>query len=111
MINMALLSMLGDAAAPKWMASVSGRAVSKTARHSPAPEAYLSLLLMNDIGIRHAAKIMIIYYGNGAELAASRRADKAIAQSDPDSARFWTRIALTLSDLTSKKPNINGAWN
>jgi len=44
-------------------------------------------------------------YGDGAELAAAQRADKAIDQGDPEGEALWKRIVRAVRGLQRQKPD------
>ena len=48
---------------------------------------------------------MIEMYGDGAELAAAQRADKAIEQGDPEGERVWKAVLTAVKDLQRIKPS------
>ena len=45
---------------------------------------------------------MINLYGDGAPLAAARRADKAIDQGDPEGERVWIQVIKAVNVLLEK---------
>lgn len=59
---------------------------------------------MDSVDIWRAAQQLIKMYGDGAELAAAQRADKAIDQGDPEGETVWKRILRAVQELRRPKP-------
>ncbi len=60
---------------------------------------------MDDIDIWRAAQQLITMYGDGAQLGACQRADKAIDQGDPVGERVWKLITRAVQELLRHKPS------
>lgn len=59
---------------------------------------------VEETDISRAADQMVKLHGDGAKLAAAKRADKMRDQGDEDGFHTWTRIVDIIRDLERKKP-------
>ncbi len=66
---------------------------------------------MDAIDIWRAAQQLITMYGDGAEMAACQRADRAIDQGDPVGERVWKQIMRAVQDLQLRKPRASDLLN
>jgi hypothetical protein len=60
---------------------------------------------MEDLDIWRSAQVLIPYYGDGAEMAAAARADKAIEQGNPEGESLWKSVLKAVLELQCQKPN------
>jgi hypothetical protein len=60
---------------------------------------------MDEIDIWRAAAQLIKMYGDGAELAAAQRADKAIEHGSAEGERTWKRIFVAVRELSRLSRN------
>ena len=58
---------------------------------------------MEEIDIWRTAKILVDAHGEGAELEAAMRADKALEDGCPDAVNVWKRVTRAVVDLQRQK--------
>lgn len=59
---------------------------------------------MEEIDIWRTAKLLIDHHGDGAELQAAMRADKALEDGFPDGVYVWKRVMRAVVDLQRQAP-------
>ncbi len=61
-------------------------------------------LMLSDLDLWRAAKIMVKRYGTGATTEAAMRADEFLDQGILDGQRLWMRIMQTIEELQRERP-------
>ena len=66
---------------------------------------------MEEIDIWRTAKILIDAHGDGAELEAAMRADKALEDGYLDAVKVWKRVFKAVWTLQQQKPSASQPLN
>ncbi len=66
---------------------------------------------MREIDISQAAHHLLKVYGEGAEVAAARKADKALEAGDAFNFNLWKSVTEVVRELERGNPSVSGLMN